>query len=366
MALTSVAVVIPHRPAMFELGVVQEVFGVDRTDDGVPRIDFRVCAERPGEPIDLENGMSMTAPYGLDAAEGADLVDRPCLRQRRAALGGGARPLSQGARARSLAALGLHGRLPVRRGGSAGRTLLHHPLDAHRGAEAALPRRDGRPRRPVRRGRPGGHAAPALRPGSTPACTTSGASSVRQSRTRSPGGWWCPRSGTAASASTSTCRSRAATRTASLPLLTWMREHLAEEQPVKVLARRASMSERTFARRFAAETGTTPGKWLLAQRLHHARTLLESSDVADRERRSPIGVRICRAAATPLRHPRRSGAGGVPPYVPHPGRARRLTTRRWLSSRCPRERGRLRRVGQTRTGEGLTNPSRNHALPSAP
>ena len=77
MALTSVAVVIPHRPAMFELGVVQEVFGVDRTDDGVPRIDFRVCAERPGEPIDLENGMSMTAPYGLDAAEGADLLIAP-------------------------------------------------------------------------------------------------------------------------------------------------------------------------------------------------------------------------------------------------------------------------------------------------
>ena len=39
------------------------------------------------------------------------------------------------------------------------------------------------------------------------------------------------------------------------------------------------MSERTFARRFAAETGTTPGKWLLAQRLHHARTLLERTDL---------------------------------------------------------------------------------------
>ena len=63
------------------------------------------------------------------------------------------------------------------------------------------------------------------------------------------------------------------------PLLTWMREHLAEDQPVRVLASRAAMSERTFARRFAAETGTTPGKWLLAQRLHHARTLLESSDL---------------------------------------------------------------------------------------
>ena len=59
-----------------------------------------------------------------------------------------------------------------------------------------------------------------------------------------------------------------------------MREHLAEEQPVRLLAKRSSMSERTFARRFAAETGTTPGKWLLAQRLHHARTLLESTDLA--------------------------------------------------------------------------------------
>ena len=49
---------------------------------------------------------------------------------------------------------------------------------------------------------------------------------------------------------------------------------------MRVLAQRAAMSERTFARRFAAETGTTPGKWLLAQRLHHARTLLESTDLA--------------------------------------------------------------------------------------
>ena len=30
-----------------------------------------------GKPIDLENGMSMTAPYGLDAAEGADLLIAP-------------------------------------------------------------------------------------------------------------------------------------------------------------------------------------------------------------------------------------------------------------------------------------------------
>ena len=50
--------------------------------------------------------------------------------------------------------------------------------------------------------------------------------------------------------------------------------------PVRDLARRAAMSERTFARRFSAETGTTPGKWLLAQRLHRARELLEATDLS--------------------------------------------------------------------------------------
>jgi transcriptional regulator GlxA family with amidase domain len=46
-----------------------------------------------------------------------------------------------------------------------------------------------------------------------------------------------------------------------------------------VLARRAAMSDRTFARRFVQETGTTPAKWLALQRVHRARELLESSDL---------------------------------------------------------------------------------------
>jgi transcriptional regulator GlxA family with amidase domain len=58
-----------------------------------------------------------------------------------------------------------------------------------------------------------------------------------------------------------------------------MTEHLDEEQSVADLARRAAMSERTFARRFVAETGTTPAKWLSLQRVHRARELLESSDL---------------------------------------------------------------------------------------
>jgi transcriptional regulator GlxA family with amidase domain len=37
------------------------------------------------------------------------------------------------------------------------------------------------------------------------------------------------------------------------------------------------MSVRTFARRFRAETGRSPAAWLLAQRLAHARHLLETT-----------------------------------------------------------------------------------------
>jgi transcriptional regulator GlxA family with amidase domain len=61
-------------------------------------------------------------------------------------------------------------------------------------------------------------------------------------------------------------------------VLDWARAHLAEEITVDLLARRALMSPRSFARRFKATTGTTPHAWLLGQRLAAAETLLEDSD----------------------------------------------------------------------------------------
>ena len=63
-------------------------------------------------------------------------------------------------------------------------------------------------------------------------------------------------------------------------LLAWMEEHLAEDLSVARLARRARMSERTFARRFRAETGTTPHSWLTWQRVLHAQRLLETTGLA--------------------------------------------------------------------------------------
>jgi transcriptional regulator GlxA family with amidase domain len=60
--------------------------------------------------------------------------------------------------------------------------------------------------------------------------------------------------------------------------LDWALEHLDEPLTVEVLARRAAMSPRTFARRFVAVTGTTPLQWLLRQRVLHAQRLLETTD----------------------------------------------------------------------------------------
>ena len=69
--------------------------------------------------------------------------------------------------------------------------------------------------------------------------------------------------------------------------LDWAIQHLDEPLTVEVLARRAAMSPRTFARRFVGATGTTPLQWLLRQRVLLAQRLLETIDdpierVADR------------------------------------------------------------------------------------
>jgi transcriptional regulator GlxA family with amidase domain len=56
-------------------------------------------------------------------------------------------------------------------------------------------------------------------------------------------------------------------------------QRLEEPLTVAQLARHACTSERTFNRRFRQETGTTPLRWLHAQRVDHARRLLEASDL---------------------------------------------------------------------------------------
>ena len=61
------------------------------------------------------------------------------------------------------------------------------------------------------------------------------------------------------------------------PTRAWAIERLGDQLTVADMARHACVSERTFARRFVAETGTTPLRWLLQQRVSLAREQLETT-----------------------------------------------------------------------------------------
>jgi transcriptional regulator GlxA family with amidase domain len=60
----------------------------------------------------------------------------------------------------------------------------------------------------------------------------------------------------------------------------WVLDRLGEPVDLTTMAAQARMSVRTFSRRFRAETGLTPGAWLIQQRVAHARHLLETTDLS--------------------------------------------------------------------------------------
>ncbi len=72
---------------------------------------------------------------------------------------------------------------------------------------------------------------------------------------------------------------RPARRESLRELQRWLPEHLRDDLGVPALARRAGMSERTFARAFKDETGATPAAYVERLRLEAARRLLETTDL---------------------------------------------------------------------------------------
>jgi transcriptional regulator GlxA family with amidase domain len=60
---------------------------------------------------------------------------------------------------------------------------------------------------------------------------------------------------------------------------TWIEERLNEPLTVEDMARHAACSPRSFARRFRAETGTTPLQWLIGRRVAEAQRLLEGTEL---------------------------------------------------------------------------------------
>src|SRR5262245_41972337 len=62
-------------------------------------------------------------------------------------------------------------------------------------------------------------------------------------------------------------------------VMAWMLSSLEQEATIDDLAHRAHMSPRTFARKFRSETGTTPHRWLTAQRILRSQQLLEETEL---------------------------------------------------------------------------------------
>lgn len=305
--LKTVAVMLFDDVALFEFGVLAEVFGIDRSDAGVPKLDFRVCALEAGKPLSARNGTKLIAPHGLEGLLGADLVAIPATRIRtdyppavldalRQAAARGATMLSVCSGAFVLGAAGLldgrrctthwrhteelaqrypdakidpdvlfvdEGDLITSAGTAAGIDACLHLVRRELGSAAATriarlmvvpPQRDGGQKQYV--------DLP------VPECS---AESLQ-------------------------------------PVLTWMLQNITVEHPVSSLARRAAMSDRTFARRFVAETGTTPHKWLSMQRVLHARNLLEQTDLGVES----VATRSGFGTAALLRHHFRRVVGVAP------------------------------------------------------
>lgn len=275
--LTDVAVIALPGVAPFELGVLCEVFGIDRRDQGVPTPAFDVVGVEPG-PVRTSAGFSLNVEHGLDRAASADLVAVPAypretdlpeaVRQTlRDAVARGATVLSVCTGAFALGEAGLldgrrctthwayadelsrrfpradvdpgvlyveDGPVVTSAGTAAGiDACLHLVRREHGAAVASIIAR----RMVVPPHREGGQAQFVTPP--VPQCSDEGFG----------------------------------------PVLSWMLGHLADELRVDDLAAHASMSPRTFARRFRGATGATPAAWLARQRLQRARELLEATDL---------------------------------------------------------------------------------------
>ena len=91
-------------------------------------------------------------------------------------------------------------------------------------------------------------------------------------------------------------------------LLEWLPAHLNEDLCVADLARQAGMSVRNFQRRFREATGSTPGAWLVQQRIARARVLAETTSLTVDE----IAMHSGFGAAETLRHHFRRLVGTTP------------------------------------------------------
>jgi transcriptional regulator GlxA family with amidase domain len=277
MALKTVAVLLQEPVSLFEFGVLAEVFGIDRSEQDVPAFDYRVCAETPG-PLDSRNGTTVTAPFGLEAAADADLIAVPAssaartpspavVQVLRDAVDRGAWVMSVCSGAFTLGAAGiLDGRSCTTHWQHTAELAQSNPLA--RVDPDVLYVRDGTVITSAGTAAGIDAALYLVRTELGSAVATAIARRMVVPPHRDGG----QRQFIDRPVPTTTAESLG-------PVLEWMLEHLDEAFTVDDLARRSAMSPRTFARRFVAETGTTPHQWVTDQRVLRARQLLEDTDL---------------------------------------------------------------------------------------
>ncbi|MGZ4633480.1 MAG: DJ-1/PfpI family protein, partial [Actinomycetes bacterium] len=80
--IRNVAVPVLDGVYVFELGVLCEVFGLDRPDEPLlPTFDFALCGVDPGAPLRTASGFTVTADHSFGRLAEADLIAVPAIRR---------------------------------------------------------------------------------------------------------------------------------------------------------------------------------------------------------------------------------------------------------------------------------------------
>jgi transcriptional regulator GlxA family with amidase domain len=306
MAIKSVSTLVLDGLAIFEFGVICEVFGIDRSADGVPNFDFKVCGPEAGKPLRTSVGAMITPDHGLDGLAGADLVAIPAI--------GGDEYLPAALDAVKAAADAGSIILTVCSGafvaGAAG-LLDGRPCTTHwmHAADLAARYPTAKVDRNVLYVDDGNLITSAGTAAGIDACLhlvrrelgSEVTNKIARRMVVPP-----QRDGGQRQYIDQPIPLRCSERFA--PHLDWILGNLDQPHTVATLATRAHMSARTFARRFVEETGRTPMQWVTDQRVLYARTLLEETDL-DVDR---IAERSGFGTATLLRHHFRRIIGVTP------------------------------------------------------
>jgi transcriptional regulator GlxA family with amidase domain len=277
--ITSVVAVVGDVAATFELGIVEQVFGLDRRDVGLPTYDFDVAAHRVGA-VPTASGVDIAVTHGPERIAEADLVVVPAWPQLltpaapsvlgavRAHVEGGGRVLAICSGAFLLAQSGvLDGRRAATHWQFA--DLLRRSFPRVRVDADVLYVEDG----PVITS--AGAAA------GVDACLhlvrTEYGTAVANALARR---MVLPPHRAGGQAQFVETPVPVAEAGGDLPgLLAWVDDHLDRPLRVADLARAVHLSPRTFARHFGRLTGTTPHQYVLGRRLAHVEELLETTDL---------------------------------------------------------------------------------------